>query len=176
MRRRRLPRPWIQRAFLRWLEEASARLAVPILLGRRTDRSWGLAFGGGTTPALSGALWRHQLLIYADWEGTSWDLVLCLEVAVRRTSAGYVDLWVRPEYREPYPTREALWREEVFEPFLRWVNETLAPALFLGVWRTEKEATWAKLLGPKDMAHPDVPRAYALLPARDEAGNSVDVS
>ena len=29
-------------------------------------------------------------------------------------------------------------------------------------------ATWAKLLAPGDMAHPDVARAYALLPMTAE--------
>ncbi len=48
-------------------------------------------------------------------------------------AAGYVDLWTMAEYREPYATLDALWRAQLFEPFLQWVNETLAPALHLGL-------------------------------------------
>lgn len=92
-------------------------------------------------------------------------------------AAGYVDLWTMAEYREPYATLDALRRAQLFEPFLQWVKETLAPALHLEPWRTEcGGATWAKLLASKDMAHPDVPRACALLSARGEAGHPAGLS
>ena len=76
--------------------------------------------------------------------------MLCLDAAPRRTFVGYVDDMVLPEYQRPYETREALWREEVFEPFLSWVNDVLAPACCLGIWQTEEGgATWANLLAPR---------------------------
>lgn len=120
MRRRQLPRPAIQRAFLAWHEEAAARLAVPLLLGRRTDRRWTLSFGGGITPALHPWLYGYGIAVEVQWKGVAWDLVFCLEAAPRRTPAGgYVDHMTLPEYREPYATREALWRAALFEPCLR---------------------------------------------------------
>ncbi len=134
VRRRKLSRPRIQREFLPWFEEASSRFAVPVLLGRRTARRWKLRFGGGTTSALRPELHGCEIGVYAEWGEDAWDQVLSLLVAPRRTPFGYINLWTLPEYREPYATREALWRSELFEPFLRWVNETLAPASHLGVW------------------------------------------
>ena len=166
---RKLPRPAIQRAFLAWHEEAAARLAVPVLLGHRTDRRWTLSFGGGITAALHPWLYGYGIGVDVQWEGMSWDLVLCLEAAPRRTPTGYVDHMILPEYREPYATEEALWRGQLFEPFLSWVNETLAPARYLGIWGARGEVIFARLLRPEDMTRPDVPKAYALLPARDEA-------
>jgi hypothetical protein len=43
-----------------------------------------------------------------------------------------------------WPTREALWQDQLFEPFLKWVNERLAPATWLRLYGT-KGGTWAKL-------------------------------
>ena len=175
--RRKHPRPRIQRAFLLWFRGEGARFAVSIRLGRRTDQSWDLTLGGGTTPALRRWLYGYGIAVEAYWQATSWDLVLCLDAAPRHTPLGYVDEMMSPDDRRLYETRAALWREELFEPFLCWVNETLAPAQRLGLWRTEKEgATWAKLLAPGDLAHPDVPRAYALLPIREEAWDHAGMS
>lgn len=42
-------------------------------------------------------------------------------------------------------TREALWAKDVFEPFLEWVNDTLAPARWIKLSRYGG-ATWAKLV------------------------------
>lgn len=167
--RRKLPRPRFQRAFLLWFKKEGSRFAVPVRLGRRTDRGWDLPLGGGTTSALQPWLHGYGIAVDVQWQAMSWDLVLCLDAAPRRTSVGYVDDRVLPKYQRPYETREALWREEVFEPFLSWVNDVLAPACCLGIWQTEEGgATWAKLLAPGDMAHPDVARAYALLPMTAE--------
>jgi hypothetical protein len=46
-----------------------------------------------------------------------------------------------------FPSREALWTDHLFEPFLKWVNEKLAPARWLGIFRMSDEgATWAELM------------------------------
>lgn len=156
----------------RWLEPFQARGQNPLHQPQSTGSgltSAILALGGGTTSALRPWLHGYGIAVDVQWEAMSWDLVLCIDAAPRRTSVGYVDDMTLPEYQRPYETREALWREEVFEPFLSWVNEALAPACCLGIWRTkEGGATWAKLLAPGDMAHPDVARAYALLPMTAE--------
>jgi len=175
--RRKLSRPRIQRAFLLWFRKEGARFAIPVRLGRRTDRDWDLALGGGTTSALHPRLHGYGISVDVHWQAMSWDLVLCLDAAPWRTPVGYVDGMTLPECQRPYATREALWREEVFEPFLSWVNEALAPACCLGIWRTEEGgATWAKLLTPGDMAHPDVARAYALLPMTAEPSDRSSAS
>lgn len=172
-RKRSRPRPAIQRAFHAWYEGASARFAVPVLLGRRTDRCWTLTLSGGTTPALRSWLYGYGIAVSVEWGGVAWDLVLCLEAAPRRTPLGYLDHMVLPEYREPYATKDELWWAELFELFLRWVNEDLATACRLGLWRAEDGgATWAKLLRQENMAHPDVARVYALLPVHEGAGCS----
>ncbi len=64
-RKRSRPRPAIQRAFHSWFEGARAHFAVPVLLGRRTDRSWTLTLGGGTTPALRSWLYGHGIAVSA---------------------------------------------------------------------------------------------------------------
>ncbi len=118
-------------------------------------------------------LYGYGIAVSAEWGGVAWDLVLCLEAAPQRTPLGYLDQMVLPEYRELYATEDELWQAELFEPFLHWVNEDLAPACRLGLWRTEEGgATWAKLLRQGNMTQPEVARAYALLPVRKGAESS----
>ncbi len=46
-----------------------------------------------------------------------------------------------------FPSREALWKDHLFEPFLQWVNEVLAPARWLQLSSIgEYGSTWAQLL------------------------------
>lgn len=59
------------------------------------------------------------------------DIDVCHPV---RCAGGYVCTCQQEEDRHVYPTREALWREHVFEVFLAWVNETLAPARFIRLY------------------------------------------
>jgi hypothetical protein len=52
-----------------------------------------------------------------------------------------------PEAQKLYPSREALWRDHTFEPFLEWVNDKLVKAKWIGLYATEnKGCTWGKLL------------------------------
>jgi hypothetical protein len=51
-----------------------------------------------------------------------------------------------------YPSREALWRDHLFEPFLDWCNGVLANAQWLALHRTTGGgATWAKLIDDSEV-------------------------
>ena len=45
-----------------------------------------------------------------------------------------------------FPNRSALWTDHLFEPFLEWVNESLANAKRLALYGSSDYATWAGLL------------------------------
>jgi hypothetical protein len=77
--------------------------------------------------------WDQLLWLYADEEPGPGGV-------------GWVDDSVYPEYRIIHPTREALWRTNVFEDFMTWINEDLAHATHLAIWGSADDATWARLV------------------------------
>jgi hypothetical protein len=139
-------RPRIQREFLHWLSENRQRFAVPVRITRRTDRWIEMAFVGAN-PILSAILTRWQINIAVEWEGECWDLVESHEAGAVRSASGYFCTLCVPEARVFYPSREALWRDHLFETFLEWVNDKLLKARWIGVYGSpEIGVTWVKLL------------------------------
>ena len=49
------------------------------------------------------------------------------------------------EATQHWPSREALWIDHLFEPFLKWVNEQLRPPLEIQLYGTLNSVTWAEL-------------------------------
>ena len=124
-----------QRVFLAWLDESRERLAVPVTVSRRTRDRLDLTFGDAA-PMLEASVSAWEVIVSAEWEGDCVDLVFEVDVGPQRVPGGYVCDRCEPEKREVFPTREALWRDHLFEPFVQWVNQELAPARFVGVWRS----------------------------------------
>lgn len=74
-----------------------------------------------------------------------WDLLAFFDVGdVVTPESGYLStVSVDPVN---YPSREMLWQAKCFEPLLKWVNETLANAEWLGVYQVPgRGACWALL-------------------------------
>ena len=139
-------RAGIQREWLRWLSENRQRFAVPIRITRRTDRGIEMAFVGAN-PILSAILTRWEINIAVEWQGECWDLVESHEAYARSSTSGYFCFLCIPEARVFYPSREALWREHLFETFLEWVNDRLLKARWIGIYGSrELGVTWVKLL------------------------------
>lgn len=138
--------PPIQRAFSVWLDEVRADLPVPLVVKRRTDEAVSFAIGD-TWPILAGRLNGYELEVYVKYADVSWDIIISLWVVVQRTPEGYVCSACLPGHQKLYPTRDALWRGELFELFRDWLTTDFAPATHLGLFHSEKGgATWAKLL------------------------------
>jgi hypothetical protein len=65
-----------------------------------------------------------------------------------RTANGYICRECLPEEGNAFSSREALWKNHLFEPLLEWINDELATAKALGIYATsDRSGTWAKLLG-----------------------------
>lgn len=136
-------RPRYQRAFLTWLEEARPRLMLQPRLWRRSDAQMLLKFDD-MNPELSVELTCYGI----SRGGTAYRLevwgssdcmtnALCFPgVDVFRTAAGYATAWTPRRAPRVWPERDAIWRSLVFEPFLDWVNTTLAQATSIAYgWR-----------------------------------------
>ena len=68
------------------------------------------------------------------------------ETYPKRVPNGYVCDQCPKDDRPVFPSREALWRAEVFEPFLEWVNHDLANSVAVSISGTPHLATWARLV------------------------------
>jgi len=137
-------RPRIQRTFLDWLASNRERFAVPIRITKRTDRhiEWWFV---GVNPIVYGVL-TWEIGVGVEWEGETWDYLTFFEASPRRTAGGYLCSMCIPEARQVFASREVLWRDHLFEPFLEWVNDDLAKARWIGIYGgREEDGTWAKL-------------------------------
>ncbi len=154
MRIKRLPRPRNQRAFVRWFAENYPRFAVPVRISRITAKSVTLIFPGYPS-CLSVSLCAHDLNVDVNWQGIHWDMVISLDAYMARTANGYqCKLCITPEM---FPSRESLWIDHLYEPFLKWVNEELASARWLEISGFDDGGvTWAHLVqADSDLEKPD---------------------
>ena len=84
-------------------------------------------------------------------------MLTSLDTSPTRVPGGYVCTMCDPETRPTLPSREAVWETDLFEPFLQWVNECLAPANALHI-SGDVGFTDARLVG-KD-GDPNIEQEY----------------
>jgi hypothetical protein len=99
---------------------------------------------------LSVCLSKDELAVHLEWQGEWWDMIIDLDAWPRPTRGGYKCkcCWdERGESAEIFPSLEALWQDHLFDPFLKWVNEKLAPARWLQICCTaDRGARWERLI------------------------------
>ena len=144
-----LPRPCIQRTFVRWLDKNRTRFEVPVHIRKITADSVNLTFQG-YPDCLSVSLSAYELNVHVNWQGRWWDMLISLDAWAFHTLGGYKCKCCWIDYGESatnFPSRESLWLDHLFDPFLQWVNEELTPARWLQISGTKDVgATWAKLI------------------------------
>lgn len=130
----------IHRAFLNWYLARESDLPVKLYLRGRTDR--GLNFGFvGMTDHLGLYIRPYGLSVWARGDGRNpgcnQDLVFDLDNDPRRYPQGFACSWCidhhlkqRPDvpFTRYFPSREALWADELFEPLATWMVERLLPS------------------------------------------------
>jgi len=139
---KRQARPRIQRAFLRWFQENRCRFNVRIELSQITDKGIRLRFPE-YPDVLSVWLSRWDLSVCVDWQGESWDMLISLDAIPEASPSGY-RCTLCENAASTWSSREALWRDHLFEPFLEWANQRLAAATWLRLYRMrEGGSSWA---------------------------------
>jgi hypothetical protein len=158
------PRSRGQRVFYHWLEEAQPKLRIPIQIEKQTRDRIEFSFAGVPTilrgiiyfrryrlPAENGRRMSSQknlsgeMTVFVDWEGATWDLLFSWDAFPVKTANGYICDQCPPEHYRTFESREAIWKDHLFEPLLKWVNEDLCFASAIGIY-ANRGATWAKLL------------------------------
>lgn len=168
-----MPVPAIQRCFAAWHDANADRFLVPVRRGEGTRRSLRLDFPTlGLEGILDAALLGSEITVCASMEGACWDLLVSLDLVVpERVEGGWVcrhcvggapHTGITPKL---HASREALWRDHVFEAFLAWVNGTLARADALAFYRFGEGGTSACLL-PVDGRVRDTPPPAHVVPLR----------
>jgi hypothetical protein len=127
--------------FLSWLEDNRGRFTLDITLGKRTDTVHEFTFVG-INPAISGALTTWEIEVWAILDDHRWDILLNLEAEPKRVPGGFVCDLCRPDERQVFANRAALWTDRLFDGLLVWVNDNLARAKWLALYGSPEQANW----------------------------------
>jgi hypothetical protein len=164
-------RPQIQREFLRWLQEFDHAMGIDVRVTRRTDRWLKMVFVG-INPVISAVLTRTGISVTVDIDGLCWDLIFDDDVVPVRVTDGFVCKLCAAESQKVYPSRAALWRDHLFEPFLLWINEKLLPSRTLWLGGSRGGSTWATLSA--DFSDPQKSDAHSTFLVVHQAGALCD--
>ena len=137
-----------RQAFLDWLRVEAGRFAFPVSVGTVTPSCTELRIHG-IHKAIYVSLHDHcEINVGVEWDGVGWDLLLWLDAYEKPgpEGVGWVNDLLLPEFQVVHPTREDLWRADVFDELLTWINRDLADATHLAMWGSTDSATWARLV------------------------------
>lgn len=165
MKHLKMPRRRIQRAFYQWLMESGEAFAIPVAVCRRRARYLECRLAG-ISNALKITLTSFDLVVAAEMDGECWDLLASFDAVPKKISEGYECTLCDPETRPSYPSREAIWREEIFEPFRNWVNDKLAHSEWVAFYQISDGATWAKIGPGLDKMEPALAYLHTVVPLR----------
>jgi hypothetical protein len=132
------------KAFFTWYAANEDGFVIKLELLKRTDRSLEIGFCN-IKRVVTAYVGDGDISIPINWHDTNWDIIQWFEGSPRRFQGGYVCDLCPEDNRPVYSSREEIWRIEVFEPFLTWVNDDLAKAETVSVSGTPGSMTWARL-------------------------------
>ena len=122
-----------------------SHFAIRLELLKRTDTCLDIGFCQ-ISRILTATLSYDEISIAVVWNNECWDMLRYFETYPKRVPGGYVCEECPADSRPTFPSREALWRAEVFEPFLEWVNQNLAHAEAVSISGDPGRMTWARLV------------------------------
>jgi hypothetical protein len=132
------------RSFDRWYKANEKDFLIKLRFLKRTDERIDFSFVG-VTSIVKGCIFQDEIAIEVIWSDESWDFLMWIETYPIRIACGFVCSECDPEVRPIVPTREMLWRIELFDEFRDWVNHTLAAASQLHI-KGEGGMTSARLI------------------------------
>lgn len=146
-------KPWPRRpharrrfheVFFQWYAAHEEKFAIKLELLKRTDR--GLDIGFCKIDRIVTAVFTDsEIAINVDWQDTFWDVIQWFEAPPKKVPGGYVCDLCPQDDRPVFSSREDLWNDHIFEPFLAWVNDDLATAEAISLSGTPDRITSARL-------------------------------
>ena len=128
-------RPRYQKDFLQWFRKNRGLFAIPVHIVRRTDQRIEMIFAGLTT-VISLQITRNELMVLAQSKGEYSDILADFEIAPERRNGGYICNFCLPEYQVLHPNLSSMRLTEIYEPFLKWVNENLVTAGWIRFYKS----------------------------------------
>lgn len=149
----------LHKAFFAWFAVNRHRFAIDLKIEKRVDEWVEVSFVG-INPAITAHLSAqvHEMEILVEFPNEDANILLDFWALPMSVPGGYIDRSLLPEYRELLPSRERIWELGIFEPFIEWINGTLA------------KAYWVELRGKRDYWS-DVRLLMTADPGAPEAGN-----
>ena len=158
-------------AFIEWVEAENPLLAVPISVGKRTRAGIHFSFVG-YPPEISGWIGGSNLCVSGNHDDDCWDLIFDDDCVAEKSGDGFFCALCLPEAQKVFPSKDALWREHVFERFGAWISTELATATGL-VFCAMGGATWAYLV-EDDVDQENIVRRVPLPATRPTLGRRPD--
>lgn len=121
-----------QYAFISWLKSNEDRFAIPLILGKQSDQILEIGFKE-ITPVISAILIRDEITVAVEWNEECWDLLASFESAPIKRKNAYICQMCSHRVRQLFPSREELWSNHLYVPFLEWVNTRLQPSNWLAI-------------------------------------------
>lgn len=159
LRKKTFIRPRFQRTFIAWLLDNRARFQVKTHIYRRTNKEILLAFAGVNPTIIYAAIRLEGIMVVVEQSGEFYDALFDLDIEVKRSTEGYTCQRCDVEQQVIFPSREDLWRDHLFEPFLVWVNKKLSIARGIRI-ASDGGSTWAKLIDTLDESLNDDPNLW----------------
>jgi hypothetical protein len=132
-------------AFFRWYAANEQKFAVKLELLMRADKFLHIGFCN-ISRIVTALVTSDEISIQINWNGINWDVIRWFEVFPKRVPGGYVGDFIVQDDSPIHPSRQELWRKEIFEPFFAWVNNDLARANAIAVSGDPSLSTWARLV------------------------------
>lgn len=137
-------------AFFQWLTINQLRFSTPEFENLGGHRVVRLTIPG-LHKALHFALYSRGIAMCYEWQGVLWTLKTFEAFPVDADDRKrFVDGLCLDECSVVYSSREALWADRVFEPFLAWVNRELPPPRWLARHPLAKPLTEAHFINAPD--------------------------
>jgi hypothetical protein len=144
-----IPRNPIQHSFFRWYRKNRTRFLIPFRISK-ISADYVKMYFQNYPDCLSVSLSRNAIGVYVEWQGEPWDELIDYDASPFPTSGGYKCkqcVYENGDSATLFSSREEMWLDHVFNPFLNWVNTVLAPARWLRISSVgDGGATWAKVI------------------------------
>jgi hypothetical protein len=146
-----LPKSFQRKAFDRWLSRNQGLFQRPPVIVENRKKYFNMRFRR-INAAIDCTITSHGYAISVSHEGGVWDLIDDRELSERRTSSGhYFCELCKPECRELFPTRSALWEDHIFKQLLNWENNNLLKTKWVCLFQYGQGVTMAQVVDEKSL-------------------------
>lgn len=134
----------IHRDFIRWYSQHANEFGMPLKYLKRTDTALDMSFEGlNDLLVISLYANNNEIGVHLELNDDWVNSLILFESYPKKVTDGYICSLCLPEAKKLFASREAIWLDHLYEPFLTWVNETLIPAQWLIIQGKLSKDDWS---------------------------------